>query len=60
MLTADGKQSGEIPEEKIEDAIRAGFHLAVEMVHSATGQRGLIPSHRTKEALANGFRHVKK
>jgi len=58
MLTNDGKQSGEVPLHRVMDAIKAGFHLAVEMI-APDGTHGWVPYHRTAEAQEQGFKHAK-
>ncbi len=46
------------PLSKVQDAIKAGLHLAAHMI-SPDGQHGWIPQHRIEEAKAAGFKHAK-
>lgn len=54
MLAPDGT-SGEIPQDKVQDAIKAGFKQAVEMT-SPDGKKGYIPLDRQQDAMKAGFR----
>jgi hypothetical protein len=54
MLAPDG-QSGEIPQDKVQDALKAGFKQAVEMT-SPDGKTGYIPADRQQDALRVGFK----
>lgn len=54
MLAPDGT-SGEIPQERVQDAMNAGFKKAVEMT-SPDGQLGYIPEERVADAQGAGFK----
>lgn len=54
MLAPDGT-SGDIPQERVQDAIKAGFKQAVEMT-SPDGKAGYIPVERQQDALSAGFK----
>lgn len=54
MLAPDGT-SGEIPADKVQAAMSAGFKRAVEMT-SPDGKAGYIPQERTADALKAGFK----
>ena len=54
MLAPDGT-SGDIPQEKVQDALKAGFKQAVQMT-SPDGKLGYIPAERQQEALKAGFK----
>lgn len=54
MLAPNG-QTGEIPQDKVQDALKAGFKQAVEMT-SPDGKIGYIPVDRQQDALKAGFK----
>lgn len=54
MLAPDGS-SGDIPADRAQDALAAGFKRAVVM-HSPDGQIGYVPVERAQEALKAGFK----
>jgi hypothetical protein len=54
MLAPDGT-SGDIPQDRVQDALRAGFKPAVEMV-SPDGKMGYIPQDKQQDALNAGFK----
>jgi hypothetical protein len=54
MIAPDGS-SGDIPKERAQDALNAGFKRAVVM-HSPDGQQGYVPIDRAQEAINKGFK----
>jgi hypothetical protein len=54
MIAPDGS-SGDIPNEKVADATRAGFKPAVVMT-SPDGQMGYVPRERAADAIKAGFK----
>lgn len=54
MIAPDGS-IGEIPMERMQDAVHAGFQVGVNVV-SPDGKTGVIPAHRYQDALKSGFK----
>jgi hypothetical protein len=54
MLAPDGT-SGEIPVERVNDAIKAGFRMGVNMI-APSGESGTIPVEHAEKALKAGFK----
>jgi hypothetical protein len=54
MLAPDGT-SGDIPQDRVQDALKAGFKQAVAM-NSPDGKLGYIPVERQQDALSAGFK----
>lgn len=53
MLSPD-RQVGDVPVDRVPDAVKAGFKMGVEMV-SPDGTEGVIPVDRAHDAMQNGF-----
>lgn len=53
MLSPSG-QTGDIPEERVPDAVKAGFVVGQDML-SPDGKAGVIPVAKVHEAIAKGF-----
>jgi hypothetical protein len=55
MFAPDGSTTGEIPQGKVQDALKAGFKPAYEMT-SPDGKTGYIPQERAQDAVKAGFK----
>jgi len=55
MFAPDGTTTGEIPQSKVQDALKAGFKPAYEMT-SPDGKVGYIPQERAQDAVKAGFK----
>jgi hypothetical protein len=55
MFAPDGTTTGEIPQSKVQDALKAGFKPAYEMT-SPDGKVGYIPQERANDAVKAGFK----
>ena len=55
MFAPDGSTTGEIPQSKVQDALKAGFKPAYEMT-SPDGKAGYIPQERAQDAVKAGFK----
>jgi len=53
MIGPDGSVA-DVPIAGMPDAIRAGAKLGVDMVHAGSGERGVVPQDRYREAMAAG------
>lgn len=53
MLAPDGTP-GDIPQERVSDAVKSGFKLAAELT-APTGEAGLVPVDRVHDAINAGF-----
>jgi len=55
MFAPDGSTTGEIPQSKVQDALKAGFKPAYEMT-SPDGKVGYIPQEHAQDAVKAGFK----
>ena len=53
MFAPDGR-IGDVPNDRVQDAVQAGFKAGVDMI-SPKGIRGTVPQERAQEALKAGF-----
>jgi hypothetical protein len=56
MLAPDGT-SGEVPVDRVNDAVKAGFRMGVNMI-APNGQSGTIPVEKAADAMKAGFKQA--